>query len=55
VRAYPEPVIGGWKAARQFQRGIPSLRARDLLAVEPALKRLNAPRLGSGDVFFPAR
>jgi len=42
VRAYPEPVIGSRKAACQFQCWIPSLRDRDLLAVEPDLTRLTA-------------
>ncbi len=39
VRAYLEPVLGTRQAARQFQRMLASLRAADLLAVEPELGR----------------
>jgi pimeloyl-ACP methyl ester carboxylesterase len=41
--------------ARQNQRIMTSLRARDLLAIEPALARLQVPTLivwGTGDTFF---
>lgn len=41
--------------ARQNQRIMTSLHARDLLAVEPALARLQVPTLivwGTGDIFF---
>ena len=41
--------------ARQNQRIMTSLRARDLLAIEPALARLQVPTLivwGTGDIFF---
>ena len=48
MRAYPEPVIGSRKAACQFQCWSPSLRDRDLLAVEPDLTRLTASALVGG-------
>ena len=41
--------------ARQNQRIMTSLHARDLLAIEPALARLHVPTLivwGTGDIFF---
>ena len=41
--------------ARQNQRILPSMRSRDLLALEPALRRLQVPTLivwGTGDRFF---
>ena len=40
---------------RQFQRLLLSLRARDLLAIEPALTRLQVPTLivwGTDDIYF---
>ena len=55
VRAWLEPLFGTPAAARQFQRWVASLRARDLLAAEPALRQLQVPTLivwGTGDVFF---
>ncbi|MGH3099175.1 MAG: alpha/beta fold hydrolase [Streptosporangiales bacterium] len=55
ARAWHEPLLGTKEAARQYQRLLTSLRARDLLAVEPALARLQAPTLivwGTGDIFF---
>jgi pimeloyl-ACP methyl ester carboxylesterase len=55
VRAWLEPTVGTAESARQFQRLITSLRARDLLAIEPALGRLQVPTLivwGTGDKFF---
>jgi pimeloyl-ACP methyl ester carboxylesterase len=55
VRAWLEPLFGTAESARQYQRMIASLRARDLLAVEPALARLQVPTLivwGTGDIFF---
>jgi pimeloyl-ACP methyl ester carboxylesterase len=58
VRAWLEPLFGTAESARQFQRLITSLRARDLLAVEPALARLQVPTLivwGTGDNFFRRR
>jgi pimeloyl-ACP methyl ester carboxylesterase len=59
----PEEISRGWlaalagtrEAARQNQRILPSLRARDLRAIEPALRRLQVPTLivwGTGDRFF---
>ena len=55
ARAWLERSIGTTQAARQFQRFQVSLRARDLLAVEPGLARLEVPTLivwGTGDIFF---
>ena len=55
VRAWVEPQLGTAEAARQSQRLLTSLHARDLLAVEPALARLRVPTLivwGTKDIFF---
>jgi pimeloyl-ACP methyl ester carboxylesterase len=55
ARAWLEPLFGTAESARQFQRLMASLRARDLLAAEPALARLHVPTLivwGTGDRFF---
>jgi pimeloyl-ACP methyl ester carboxylesterase len=58
MRAYLEPVAGTRGRARQYQRWIASLHNRDLVAVEPALRRLTVPTLmvwGTGDPFFDLR
>ena len=55
VRAWLEPLLGTPESAREYQRLLTSLHARDLLAAEPALARLRVPTLivwGTGDVFF---
>jgi pimeloyl-ACP methyl ester carboxylesterase len=55
VCAWVEAQIGTPEAARQSQRLLTSLHARDLLAVEPALSRLQVPTLivwGTSDRFF---
>lgn len=55
VLANLTPLIGTRDSARQFQRFLTSLRARDLLDVEPDLGRLRVPTLivwGTGDIFF---
>jgi pimeloyl-ACP methyl ester carboxylesterase len=63
VANLPEDIAGAWleplyasaQSARQFQRLMTSLRARDLLAIEPALARLQVPTLivwGTSDIFF---
>ncbi|HEY3975703.1 MAG TPA: alpha/beta hydrolase [Streptosporangiaceae bacterium] len=55
VRAWLRPLLGAPGPAREYQRLIASLHARDLLAAEPALARLQVPTLivwGTGDVFF---
>jgi pimeloyl-ACP methyl ester carboxylesterase len=55
VRAWLDPLFGTAESARQFERLLTSVRARDLLAAEPALARLRVPTLivwGTGDVFF---
>jgi pimeloyl-ACP methyl ester carboxylesterase len=45
ARAWLEPLAGTGESARQFQRLMTSLHARDLLAAEPALARLQVPTL----------
>jgi pimeloyl-ACP methyl ester carboxylesterase len=58
VRAYLEPLLGTRERARQYQRWIASLHNRDLVAVEPALRRLAVPTLvvwGTDDRFFHLR
>lgn len=55
VRAWRKPLYGTAESARQFQRLFTSLHARDLLAIEPALARLQVPTLivwGTSDIFF---
>jgi pimeloyl-ACP methyl ester carboxylesterase len=55
VRAWVEPLVGTAESARQYQRMFTSLHARDLLAIEPALARLQVPTLivwGTGDRCF---
>jgi pimeloyl-ACP methyl ester carboxylesterase len=55
ARVWLEAQTGTAEAARQGQRLLTSLHARDLLAVEPALRRLQVPTLivwGTGDIFF---
>ena len=62
VASLPDEIARFWLeaqlapgAARQAQRLLTSLRARDLLAAEPALRRLQVPTLivwGTNDVFF---
>jgi pimeloyl-ACP methyl ester carboxylesterase len=58
VRSYLEPVFGAPERAREFERLLCSLRAEDLLAVEPRLRQLEVPTLvvwGTDDVFFDTR
>ncbi len=55
VRAWLEAAFGTAESARQSQRLLTSLHARDLLAIEPALARLQVPTLivwGTSDIFF---
>jgi len=55
VRAWLEPLLGTPESAREYQRLLTSLHARDLLAAGPALARLRVPTLivwGTGDIFF---
>jgi pimeloyl-ACP methyl ester carboxylesterase len=55
ARVWLEAQTGTAEAARQNQRLLTSLHARDLLAAEPALRRLQVPTLivwGTGDLFF---
>jgi pimeloyl-ACP methyl ester carboxylesterase len=56
--AWLDAMFGTAEAARQNQRILPSMRARDLLAIEPALRRLQVPTLivwGTGDRFFSTK
>jgi pimeloyl-ACP methyl ester carboxylesterase len=58
VQAYLEPLVGTKDLAKQHQRWIASLHNRDLVAVEPTLRRLTVPTLmvwGTGDPFFALR
>jgi pimeloyl-ACP methyl ester carboxylesterase len=58
ARSWLEPLFGTAESARQNDRILPSLHARDLLAIEPALARLQVPTLivwGTGDKFFPRK
>jgi pimeloyl-ACP methyl ester carboxylesterase len=55
ARGWLEQAFGTPESARQFQRLLTSLHARDLLAIEPALSRLQVPTLivwGTSDIFF---
>jgi pimeloyl-ACP methyl ester carboxylesterase len=55
ARVWLEAQAGSPEAARQSQRLLTSLHARDLLAAEPALARLQVPTLvvwGTDDMFF---
>jgi len=55
ARVWLEPMHASRESARQNQRLLTSLHARDLLAIEPALARLQVPTLivwGTGDAFF---
>jgi pimeloyl-ACP methyl ester carboxylesterase len=55
ARVWLEAQAGTAQAARQSQRLLTSLHARDLRAIEPALARLQVPTLivwGTSDIFF---
>jgi pimeloyl-ACP methyl ester carboxylesterase len=55
ARVWLEAQAGTAEAARQSQRLLTSLHARDLRAIEPALARLRVPTLivwGTSDIFF---
>jgi pimeloyl-ACP methyl ester carboxylesterase len=55
ARVWLEAQTATAEAARQGQRLLTSLRARDLLAVEPALRHMQVPTLivwGTDDIFF---
>jgi len=57
-RAWLDAMFGTAEAARQNQRILPSMHARDLRAIEPALRRLQVPTLivwGTGDRFFSTK
>jgi pimeloyl-ACP methyl ester carboxylesterase len=55
IRSFMEPVMGTLERGRQFERLLCSLRADDLLAIEPQLRTLKVPTLvvwGTDDAFF---
>jgi pimeloyl-ACP methyl ester carboxylesterase len=55
LRAYLGTAAGTPERAKEFERFITSLRAEDLLAAEPGLRKLDVPTLvvwGTGDDFF---
>jgi pimeloyl-ACP methyl ester carboxylesterase len=55
IRSYLEPCIGTLERAREFERLLVALDARDLQVVTPQLERLTVPTLivwGTDDVFF---
>ena len=57
-RTYLEPVFASDDAARNLERFIASQDCRHTVAVEPLLRRLNAPTLvvwGTDDAFFPVK
>jgi pimeloyl-ACP methyl ester carboxylesterase len=58
ARAWVEPLYANRERAREYLRLFTSIRARDLLAVEPALARLDVPTLivwGTDDKYFPRK
>jgi pimeloyl-ACP methyl ester carboxylesterase len=58
ARAWLEPLVATRERAARYLQLFTSIRARDLLAVEPALTRLTVPTLivwGTGDRFFHLR
>jgi pimeloyl-ACP methyl ester carboxylesterase len=58
VRCFLQPVLGTEESARQFERLLASLCPDDLLAVEPALARLDKPTLvvwGADDPMFDVK
>jgi pimeloyl-ACP methyl ester carboxylesterase len=55
IRVFLEPVLGSLERAKEFERLLVSLKAEDLVAIEPGLKALDVPTIvvwGTGDVFF---
>ncbi|MQA85312.1 MAG: alpha/beta fold hydrolase [Streptosporangiales bacterium] len=55
LSAYFAPISGTPENAREFERFLSSLRAADLVAIEPDLRKLHVPTLvvwGTGDTFF---
>jgi pimeloyl-ACP methyl ester carboxylesterase len=55
LRAFFEPIAGTPERARDFERLLTSIRAEDLMAAEPDLRKLDVPTLvvwGTGDPFF---
>jgi pimeloyl-ACP methyl ester carboxylesterase len=58
VRGWAEPIFSSRAKARRFQRWLAKMSDRELVAIEPELRRLDVPTLlvwGSGDPFFKMR
>ena len=58
ARAWLEPLSSSRERAKEYLRMFASIRARDLLDVEPALRQLSVPTLivwGTSDNFFDRR
>jgi pimeloyl-ACP methyl ester carboxylesterase len=58
AHGFLDPLVGTRERAREFERWLTSLKAEDLLAAEPGLRRLEAPTLvvwGTGDRFFAVK
>jgi pimeloyl-ACP methyl ester carboxylesterase len=58
VRSWMQPVFGTKESARRFQRWLARMNDRELVAIEPDLRRLQVPTLlvwGTGDPFFKMR
>ncbi len=58
VRGWAEPIFSNRDSARSFQRWIARLDDRELVEIEPELRRLQVPTLlvwGTGDPFFGVR
>jgi pimeloyl-ACP methyl ester carboxylesterase len=57
-RIYLEPIYGNEAAIRNLERFVAPQDCRHTVAVEPLLRRLNAPTLvvwGTDDIFFPVK
>jgi pimeloyl-ACP methyl ester carboxylesterase len=58
VRGWMQPVFGTKETAHRFQRWIAGMNDRELVAIEPELRKLQVPTLlvwGTGDAFFKMR
>jgi pimeloyl-ACP methyl ester carboxylesterase len=58
VRRWQQPLVGDRRRAAELQRWLAALRPADLLAAEPALRKLRVPTLlvwGTDDRFFSVR
>ena len=58
VRGWAEPIFGDREKARRFQSWLAKMNDRELVAIEPELRRLSVPTLlvwGTDDPFFRLR